>query len=433
MIVVSTGFHRTHLTVAAHEAHVRGDLRQAIAGAYPTPLVKRSVRAMRLERGRIARMLERDERIPPEHLQSLFAPELLDEAGRLLKRLPVGGAYPALSAACMRLYGSLAARELARVARPGDIYHFRAGFGHASIRQAQQLGMVTLCDHAAVHPNLTESVVAPGSALQPSRADVPKDPITRAILSDIDAADAIVVNSDFIRHMFVRLGYPPERLHVVYLGVDEAFLAEAAAHDRERCVEPLRLMFAGRFDRAKGADLLITALEELDSPDWQLGIAGPIGADIRRESSKFLADPRVVALGTINRRELAREMSAAPVFVFPSLSEGSARVVFEALACGCYVITTPNSGSIVEDGIHGALVQPGDARQLTEAIARAAANPNLLLDVGRQNAELVSREFTQTDYGDALSALYGQLAADGRADRSSRSAHSNTLVAPKSG
>ena len=45
----------------------------------------------------------------------------------------------------------------------------------------------------------------------------------------------------------------------------------------------------------------------------------------------------------------------------PASVEGSARVVFEALAAGCYVITTPNAGSIVKDEVHGALVEPGSA------------------------------------------------------------------------
>ena len=47
-------------------------------------------------------------------------------------------------------------------------------------------------------------------------------------------------------------------------------------------------------------------------------------------------------------------MSRAEVFVFPSLAEGSARVVAMAMAAGCYVITTPNSGSVVRDGAMGA-------------------------------------------------------------------------------
>jgi glycosyltransferase involved in cell wall biosynthesis len=99
-------------------------------------------------------------------------------------------------------------------------------------------------------------------------------------------------------------------------------------------------------------------------------------------------------------------MLAAPVFVFPSFAEGSARAVFEALACGCYVITTPNSGTIVEQGVHGALVPPGDAERLAEAIAEADRDRTGVAQIGRRNAELVAAHFRQSNYGDGLESFY---------------------------
>jgi glycosyltransferase involved in cell wall biosynthesis len=243
----------------------------------------------------------------------------------------------------------------------------------------------------------------------------------------LEQADAVVVNSVFLRDMFVALGYPEDRLHVVHLGVDDSFLRFASGR-RDQSQGPLRLMFAGRFDRAKGADVLIEALSRLGRLDWELVIAGPVGSEIRSLHPEFLADQRVSLLGTIDRAQLALEMKRAPVFVFPSPSEGSARVIFEALACGCYVITTPTAGSIVEDGVHGALVAPGDPGRLADAIAQAAGSRELLAELGRRNAQLIAREFTQSDYGQALAGLYDRLGS-----QASRRAQRSTFVAPNSG
>jgi glycosyltransferase involved in cell wall biosynthesis len=107
--------------------------------------------------------------------------------------------------------------------------------------------------------------------------------------------------------------------------------------------------------------------------------------------------------------EVALRMLEADVFVFPSLAEGSARVVFEALACGCYVITTPNAGSIVQDGVHGALVPAGDADALAAAIRAAASRRQTIRDVGQYNAELVRSEYRQRRYGEALDQLYDDV------------------------
>ena len=172
----------------------------------------------------------------------------------------------------------------------------------------------------------------------------------------------MLVNSEFAKATYVAMGWPADRVHVVYLGVDNNFLGAVGDVRREPASGRLRMLFAGRFERRKGVDVLVEALAELDSVDWELLIAGPMTADVEAEHSDFLADPRVVELGTLSRPELARRMLEVPVFVFPSYAEGSARAVYEALACGCYVIATPNSGSIVEDGIHGALVRPGTPR-----------------------------------------------------------------------
>src|SRR3954470_18023954 len=125
-VVISAGFHKTHVTTAASEASVRGLLRLAITAAYPTETVKRIARFLRLEdRGRLARLLEREERIPSSRISALFVPELLDEGARLIAPVPlIGRLYARLSVATWRLYGRLVARKLGRAAG-ARIYHFR--------------------------------------------------------------------------------------------------------------------------------------------------------------------------------------------------------------------------------------------------------------------------------------------------------------------
>ena len=157
MVVVSNGFHKMHLTIAAREASDRGLLSLAITGAYPTAPVRRLIQRLGAERiGRVARLLERDEAIPRERLHPLFLPELLDEAARPLERTALTrDAYPHLNVAASRLYGRIAARKL-RLADHARILHFRASFGGASINLARDLGMTVLCDHALAHPSVLD-------------------------------------------------------------------------------------------------------------------------------------------------------------------------------------------------------------------------------------------------------------------------------------
>jgi glycosyltransferase involved in cell wall biosynthesis len=88
---------------------------------------------------------------------------------------------------------------------------------------------------------------------------------------------------------------------------------------------------------------------------------------------------------------------------------GLGQVVFEALAAGCFVITTPNAGAVVRDGEHGRLVEPMDAVAVAEGIRDAWENRHILPDIACQNARLISSRFRQSRYGDDLRDLYHRL------------------------
>jgi glycosyltransferase involved in cell wall biosynthesis len=418
-VVVSSGFGRLHLALSAREASDRGLLRVAIMGAYPTSAVRAFAHLLRIaNKGRVARLLERDEGIPPEKLRPQLAAELAFELVHAIRRIPIlRRVQPLLHRATLRLYGALAARQLSRHADGAKLLHFLAPYGQSSIDRAHELGMIALCDHAIVHPSLIDELVENRGRLQLDRhgraigARDPKDAHWRAKLADLARADAVLVNSDFVKETFVAAGWPAERVHVAYLGVDENFVKDLRPVIRTPDIGKLRLLFAGRAERRKGVDVLFEALEQLDDLDWELMLAGPVARDLHESNGALLADRRVRQLGTVLRPRLRELMLSVPVFVFPSFAEGSARVIFEALACGCYVITTTNSGSIVSDGVHGALVPCGDAAALADAIRRADADRARIAEIGTRNAEEVANNFRQVHYGDRLAAVYRELEA----------------------
>src|SRR3954454_22079040 len=89
-VVVSTGFYKTHVTTAAHEAASRGMLRLAITAAYPTGSITRAARRAGVDgTALMRRFAERDEALPDDRVMALAAPELLDEAARAVARVPV--------------------------------------------------------------------------------------------------------------------------------------------------------------------------------------------------------------------------------------------------------------------------------------------------------------------------------------------------------
>jgi glycosyltransferase involved in cell wall biosynthesis len=415
-VVVSNGFHKMHLNTAAREASDRGLLGVAVTGAYPTRAYRRLMALLPFaRRGSLGRIAQRDEGVPASRLRVLFWPELLEQLARALARVPLIGRYSErLVVATFRLYGRLAARALGRAPR-ARVYHFRAGFGGASIDRARELGMVTLCDQALAHPQVLGPLVENRGRMPERGAPLPPpaDGISRAGLEDIDRSDAVIANSQFVKETFELAGWDPERVHVAYTGIDENFLrvGQVPVPPREAPDGPLPLLYASVLSRRKGAETLIEALQSVGSQiDWELVVAGPVEPGIREGHPDFFADPRVRVLGTLSRPEFKAQMIERGVFVFPTYAEGSARAVFDALACGCYVITTPNAGSIVEDGVHGALVSAGDAEALAAAIVDVDSKRDRIAEVGNRNAELIEASYRQSDYGDALAEIYRRVA-----------------------
>jgi glycosyltransferase involved in cell wall biosynthesis len=165
----------------------------------------------------------------------------------------------------------------------------------------------------------------------------------------------------------------------------------------------------------KGLDTLLRALAQLDSPHWQLHIAGRQDVD-RKYSAEMrclvgemgLAE-RVVFLGGVSDRELESEMRLAHVLVVPSQYEGFGIVYLEGMGFGLPAIGTNagGAGEIIQPGINGWLIDPGDAGALARVLER------FLLD--RQELQRMSlaawRRFADFPTWDAgMAALRGSLA-----------------------
>lgn len=214
-------------------------------------------------------------------------------------------------------------------------------------------------------------------------------------------SDLIVCGSEFVAQSIAAAGGPKERCVVIPYGVDPVFTEYLERSPRRA----LHVLFVGRIGLRKGAQYIMECARALKSTNIQFRAAGP--SDL---SPKALAEfaAQVEVMGSVSRTEMANLYRWADVFILPTLCEGSATVCYEALAAGVPVITTPNAGSIVRDGVDGFIVPIRRADLLANKLELLAQNADLLGNLSR-NAAKRALDYTLSRYGDRLLAALTDL------------------------
>lgn len=162
----------------------------------------------------------------------------------------------------------------------------------------------------------------------------------------------------------------------------------------------------------KGVDVMIEAFLKVAPrfPDWHLKIIGYY-PDPTEVLSKINGHPRMHLEASMPRPKLAREMGASGIFVLPSRTEAMGRVLLEAAACGRPRIGTYVGGipTVIQDGVDGLLVPPGDPSALAEKLAELMSSESLREQLGAQALARVKRDFTVEAYSASTQDFYRKV------------------------
>ena len=213
------------------------------------------------------------------------------------------------------------------------------------------------------------------------------------------------------------LGADPGRVTVAPIGVDSGrFRPIDQAEARARLRIPLdeeTLLYVGRLDPIKGADVLLRAFGLLSArPRARLRIiGGEVDAEymalLRGLVSELDIADRVTWTGLAPNDELPCHYAAADALIVPSHSESFSIVAAEAMACGTPVVASnvPGPASFIQDGVSGRLVPADDAPALAAAISQLLDDEGLRRRLGDGALE-AARGLTWEASGDAVLGVY---------------------------
>ncbi|HWR57858.1 MAG TPA: glycosyltransferase [Thermodesulfovibrionales bacterium] len=243
------------------------------------------------------------------------------------------------------------------------------------------------------------------------------DIITSAFLVDHFHAVSESVKEGAVR----RLRLAPEKITVVRRGRNEEKIGQPSP---ERKIEARRVLGLGREDIVllnvgrchyqKGQQYLLEAVSML-APRWDrlrlliAGRAGNASQELEAFTKSLGLNGRVSFLG--HQREVTTLLTAADIFVFPSLYEGLPGAVIEAMALGLPIIASDIGPvrELAEEGKNALLVPLRSSGALSEAIERLMLEPRMRENFGKRSREIFLERFRLAASADDMVKLYRKV------------------------
>jgi glycosyltransferase involved in cell wall biosynthesis len=306
------------------------------------------------------------------------------------------------------------------------------GFSGESLEQllaARKAGLWTVVEQIIAPYGLLgqllkeEEATFPGWCLEREN-DAPARAFGERERAEWDAADLVVCGSEFVSDEVNKTSGGSARCLVVPYGVDQRFVLPP----RPPHQGPLRVLTIGATGLRKGTPYVLEAARQL-AGKATFRLVGPSGVP---DAIRAALDQALELYDAVPRAEILAHYAWADVFLLPSLCEGSATVVYEALAAGLPVVTTANTGTVVRDGLEGFIVPIRSGKAIVSAIERLDRDRALLAELSA-NAARRAADFDIAGYGRRLRMALqhaGNLHRDASPGPLQSPAHGTTTASP---
>ena len=428
-VIVSNGFSKYPLADAASELNKYNTLKFLITGAYPSSLQKKIIKLLFLDKiHSIKRFYLRSANLKDGLVNSLLIPELiyffgiftkfrLEKFIKFLAKFQISDKILEYSSVQYQKSASKILKSNLLNFNDVGLYLFRSGFGGHSLNIAREMDIKSICYHGGAHPELEPYIIENRGKL-PSVNNFVKisSDIAKQAIEDLKNADYIIAEGHWSKETIIHSGIRRDKVFEIIQGCSDLFIElinknkKKIVRDKFEKGKKLKLLYVGALWQRKGIDILMEVFEKLDIPFAELTIVGRgINVKFLDKFNSFIKKKNVKYFKYLTFEKIACEMMKNHIFIFPSTSEGVARVVNEACATGMFPIISKNVGNFIEDNVNGRLLDPSNIDSWVEAIKDLINNPKKIEDAGKINIDLVINKFNQNYSGKQLLKIFDNL------------------------
>jgi len=308
-------------------------------------------------------------------------------------RLPIPALWSQkLFSRCLPVFDTWVSRQI----EDCDAFVALSGAGLKTGAVVQSRGGRYICDRGSSHIRYQDQIVSEEYARwgTPMRACDPY--LIAREEAEYDRADLITVASAFSRRTFLEMGVPAQKIRKIPYGVSVDRFRKTGSPPSDR----FEVLFAGGISLRKGIPYLLEAFQRLRHPRKRLRLAGALEPALRSVLGRFDMS-HVEMLGNQTQPQLAELMSRSHVLVLPSVEDGFGLVLGQALACGCPLISSRNTGGedLFTDGVEGFLVPPRSPEAILARFEELAGDEALYQRMSAAALERVRSMGGWRDYG----------------------------------
>ena len=280
-----------------------------------------------------------------------------------------------------------------------DLFHSWSGDCLRSLQVAKRLGIPSIVEIPTWHRDGGKQKIHPDKPATTGDVSTLERWKNRLLLQrrrfvrEYELADLLLVLSDKAAHTFRVRGFPEEKLFYLPRGVDvERFKPGTPP-------KTFRAVFAGALIKRKGIQHVLEAWHRLNLSNAELWLVGFVHDEAKPFLKEFWRD-NIRVIGFV--RDPENYLNQGTIHVFPSQWEGSAKVTYEAAACGLPQITTHEAGDVVRNGIEGIIVKPGDVNAIASALEHLYRHPEIVKQMGTAARRRVVENFTWDHFRTAI-------------------------------
>ena len=334
---------------------------------------------------------------PSRVVKANFIPELYPKILKKIGKINDGEA--------LRLRCELFDKWTEQVMTPCDIFHSQDGFCLRTAKKMKSEGATFVLDRGIISASYLKQLSEREYAKYGIKKNYSDCYIMDRCHEEHLLADCILVPTNTVKQSLVLEGVSSEKIRIIPYGVDLDFFNNCNSSERE--IGKFKVLFVGEISFRKGCHYLLDAWKTMKLKNAELILVGHIEKEFEKYLDKYTGnDYQIVSY--VSQTELKNYYKMSSVFILPSLAEGSARVIYEAMAFGLPVVYTEMSGSIARDGIDGFEIPAFSTDAICDKISFLYNHRNLCFEMGKEGEKWV-KNYSKENYRSKIQEVYKDL------------------------